>query len=161
MTIYSRKCTPFPVWNQSIIPCLVLTVASWPAYRFLRKHVRWSGIFHLFQCVVIFQFVVIHTVKGFNIVKEEEVDIFLELLLFRYDPRNVGNLISGSAASLKPSLYIWKFSIHILLKSSLKDFEHILGRMWNEHNCPLVWTFFGIALIWDWNENWSFFFNLN
>ena len=70
-----------------------------------------------------------HTVKGFSIVKEEEVDVFLELPCFPHDPSNVGNLISGSSASLKPSLYIWKFSIHILLKPSLKDFEHILASM--------------------------------
>ena len=75
------------------------------------------------------QFVVMYTVKGFSIVNEEEVDVFLELPCFLHDPRNVGNLISGSSASLKPSLYIWRFSIHILLKSSLKDFEHNLGSM--------------------------------
>ena len=75
------------------------------------------------------QFVVMYTVKGFSIVNEEEVDVFLELPCFLHHPRNVGNLISGSSASLKPSLYIWRFSIHILLKSSLKDFEHNLGSM--------------------------------
>ena len=75
------------------------------------------------------QFVVMHTVKGFSIVNEEEVDVFLELPCFLHDPRNVGNLNSGSSASLKPSLYIWKFSFHILPKSSLKDFEHNLGSM--------------------------------
>ena len=58
----------------------------------------------------------------------------------------VGNMIS---ASLKPSLYTWKFSVHILLKPSLKDFEHNLASMWNECNCVVVWTFFGIALLWD------------
>ena len=56
----------------------------------------------------------------------------------------------------KSSLYIWKFSVHILLKPSLKDFEYYLASMWNEHSCAVVWTFFGIALLWDWNENWSF-----
>ena len=66
--------------------------------------------------------VVIHTVKGFSLVTE--VDIFLEFLCFLYDPANVGNLISGSSAFSKVSLYIWKFSVHILLKSSLKDFQH-------------------------------------
>ena len=65
---------------------------------------------------------------------------------------HVGNLISGSSASSKPSLYIWKFSVHVWLKPSLKDFERYFGSMWNERNCTVVWTFFGIALLWDWNE---------
>ena len=69
----------------------------------------------------------IHTVKGFSIVNEAEVDVFLEFFHFFCDPMDVGTLISGSSASLKPSLYIWKFSIHVLLKPSLKDFEPNLG----------------------------------
>ena len=101
------------------------------------------------------QFVVIHTVKVFSIVNEAEVDAFLEFLCFFYDPLNIGNFISGSPASSKPSLYIWKFSVHVLLKPSLKDFEHYLASMWNKCSCMVVWTFFGIALLWDWDENWS------
>ena len=73
------------------------------------------------------QFVVIHTVKGFGIVNKAEVDIFLELSCFFYDTANVGNLVSGSSAFLKSSLYIWKSSVHVLLKPSLKDFEHYLA----------------------------------
>ena len=102
------------------------------------------------------QFVVIHAVKGFSIVNEAEVDVFLELPCFLHDPENVGNLISGSSTSSKPSLYIWKFSVHVVLKPSLKDFEHYFDSMWNEHNCMVVWTFLGIVLLWDWNENWHF-----
>ena len=68
----------------------------------------------------------IHTVKGFNIVNEAEVDAFLEFSCFFYDPVDVGNLISGSSAFSKSSLYIWKLLVHILLKPSLKDFEHDL-----------------------------------
>ena len=75
------------------------------------------------------QFVVIHTVKGFTIVNEAEVDVFLEFSCFFYDPVAVGNLISGSSAFLKFSLYTWKFLVHILLKPSLKDFEHYLANM--------------------------------
>ena len=67
---------------------------------------------------------------------------------------DVGNLISGSSTFSKFSLYIWKFSVHTLLKPSLKDFERYLASMWNECNCTVVWTFFGIASLWDWNENW-------
>ena len=55
-----------------------------------------------------------------------------------------------------PLRMIWKFSVHVLLKSSLKDFEHNLTSMWNEYNCTVVWTFFGSAFLWDWNENWPF-----
>ena len=75
------------------------------------------------------QFAVIHTVKGFSIVNELEVDVFLELPCFFYDPADVGNLISGSFVFSKSSLYIWKISVHILLKPSLKDFEHDLASM--------------------------------
>ena len=102
------------------------------------------------------QFAVIHTVKGFNIVNEAELDVFLEFSCFFYDPVDVGDLISGSSAFLKPRLYIWKFSVHILLKPSLKDFEHNLTSMRNEHNCLVVWIFFGVVLLWDWNQNWRF-----
>ena len=70
------------------------------------------------------KFIVIHTVKGFGIVNEAEVDVFLELSCFFYDPRDVGNLISGSSAFSKSSLNIWKFSVHLLLKPHLEDFEH-------------------------------------
>ena len=70
------------------------------------------------------QFVVIPATKGFSIVNDAEIDVFLELPCFLHDPINVGNLISDSSASLKPSLCIWKFLVHVLLKPSLKDFEH-------------------------------------
>ena len=65
---------------------------------------------------------------------------------------NVGNLICGSPAFSKSNLYIWKFSVHLLLKPSLKDFEHYLASIWNEHSCMVVWIFFDIAFLWDWNE---------
>ena len=68
-----------------------------------------------------------HTVKGFSVVNETEVDGVWELPCFLRDPKNVGNLISGSSAFSKPSLSIWKFSFHILLKPGLKDFELLLN----------------------------------
>ena len=108
---------------------------------------------HLFQNFP--QFIVIHTVKGFSIVNETE-DIFLELSCFFYNPMAVCNLISASPAFSKSSLYIWNFSVYVLLKPSLKDFEHYLAGMWNEPSCMVVWTSFGIGLPWGWNENWSF-----
>ena len=78
---------------------------------------------HLFQNFP--QFVMIHTVKGFSVVNE--ADVFLEFSCFFYDPADVGNLISGSSAFAKSSLYMWKFSVHVLLKPSLKNFEHYLA----------------------------------
>ena len=66
----------------------------------------------------------IHTVKGFSVVNEAEVYIFLEFPCFLYGPTDIGNVISGSFAFSKPSLYIWKCLVHVLLKPSLKDFEH-------------------------------------
>ena len=70
------------------------------------------------------QFIVIHTVKGFGIVNKAEVNIFLELSCFFDDPTDVGNLISGSSAFSKSRLSTWKFSVHVLLKPSLDNFEH-------------------------------------
>ena len=86
----------------------------------------------------IFQFVVIYTVKGFSLVNEAEVDIFLKFPCFVYNPLNVGNLISSSSAYSKPRLYTRNFSVHILLKPSLKDFEHKLASMCDESNCTVV-----------------------
>ena len=79
---------------------------------------------HLFQNFP--QFVVVHKFKGLSIVNEAEIDDFLEFPCFFYDPTDVDNLISGSSPFSKPSLYIWKLSVHIVLKPSLKDFEHYL-----------------------------------
>ena len=73
--------------------------------------------------------VVIHTVKGFGVVNKAEVDVFLELSCFFYDPTYVGNLISGSSAISKTSLNIWKFLVHVLLKPSLENFEHYFAGM--------------------------------
>ena len=75
------------------------------------------------------QFVVIHTVKGFGIVNKAEIDVFLELSGFLDDSTNVGNLLSGLSAFSKSSLNIWKFSVHVLLKLSLENFEHYFASM--------------------------------
>ena len=91
------------------------------------------------------QFVVIHTVKAVSVVYEAEVCVFLELSCFFDDSADVGNLLSGSSAFSKSSLNIWKFTVHILLKPSLENFEHYFDSMWNECNCAIVWTFFRIA----------------
>ena len=86
-----------------------------------------------------------HTVKGFGIVKKVEIDVFLELSCFFNDPADVGNLTSGSSAFYKTSLNIWKFTVHVLLKPGLENFEHYFTSMWDEWNCVVVWAFFGIA----------------
>ena len=139
----------YPVWNRSIVPCSVLTIASWPMYRFLRRRVRWSGIPISLR---MFQFVVIHTDKNLSVVNEAEV--FLKFSCFFYDPTDVGNSISGSSAL--SSLNIWKLLVRVLLKPGLENFEHYFDSVWNECSYAVVWTFFGIALLWDWNENWPF-----
>ena len=85
-------------------------------------------------------FVVIYIVKGFSIVNEEEVDVFLEFSCFSYDPTDVSNLIFDSSASSKSSVNLWKFMVHLLLKPSLGTFEHYFASMWDECNCVVVWT---------------------
>ena len=139
--------TPFPIWNQSVVPCPALTVASWPAYRFLRRQVRWSGIPTSWR---IFQFVVIHTVKGFGLVNK--ADAFLELSCFLDNPTDVGNLISGSSAFSKSNLNIWKFTVHVLLKPGLENFEHYFASVWDECNHAIVcflWRCLSLGLEWN------------
>ena len=102
------------------------------------------------------QFIVILTGKVFGVVNKAEVDVFLELSCFFDDPTDVGNLISGSSAFSKSSLNIWKFTVHVLLKPCLENFEHYFASAWDECNCAVVWAFFGIVFLWDWNENWPF-----
>ena len=142
-------CTPFPVLNQSIVSHPVLTHKQ--VSQETGKVVGYSRLFRNFL-----QFIVIHIVKGFGLVNKAEVEVFLELSCFFHDPADVGNLISGSFAFSESSLNIWKFMVHILLKPGLENFEHHFTSMWDECNCAVVWAFFGIAFLWDWNENWSF-----
>ena len=155
--------TPFPIWNQSVIPCPVLTVASWPAYRFLRRQVRWSGIpisFRIFS-------VCGDPHKGFGIVNKAEVDFFWNSLTLLMIVTQVKNFICPfSAQTIEPlvfsimqemlpiwtlvplpfpsSLNIWKFTINVPLKPGLENFEHYFVSMWDECNCVVVWAFFGI-----------------
>ena len=97
-------CTPFPILNQSVVPCQIPTFVSWPAYMFLRRQVMRSYTPILLR---IFQFVVIHTV--FRVVNETEVDVFLEFLCYFDDPADAGNLISGSSAFSKSSMNFCNF----------------------------------------------------
>ena len=90
-----------------------------------------------------------HTVEGFSIVIEAEVDVFLEFSFIFCDPVDVGNLISGSSAFSKSSLIIWKFTIHMLLMPRLENFRHYFASVWDECNCVVVWIYFSIAILWD------------
>ena len=112
---------------------------------------------YLFQNFL--QFIMTHKVKDFSIVNEAELDVFLEFPCFFYDPLDFDDLISGSSAFTKSSLYIWKFLVHILLKPSLENFEHDLASMWSEYKCEIHWTFFSVALRWNCNENCPYFGN--
>ena len=98
----------------------------------------------------------IHTVKGFGIVNKAEIDVFLELSCFFHDQADVGNLISVSSSFSKTSLNIRKFMVHLLLKPCLENFEHYFTSVCDEYNCAVVWVFFGIAFLRDWNEKWPF-----
>ena len=84
---------------------------------------------------------------------KQKVDVFLEFPCFLYDPANVANLICGSSAFSKASFYVWKLLVPVLLKLSLNNSEHNFTSMLNELNSLVVQTFFGTALLWDWNEN--------
>ena len=151
MTVYSlevnlpqfRSSLLFHVWlNGCFLACIQI-------FQEASKVVWYSHLLKTFL-----QFVVIHTVKCFII--DNEADDFLELSCFFYNPMDVGNLISGSSVFSKSSLNIWKFSVHVLLKPSLENFEHYFASVWDACSCTVVWTFFGIAFLWDWNENWHF-----
>ena len=146
-------CAPFPIWNQSIVPCLLPTVASWPAYRFLRRQINWSGIpiswriFHSLLWSRQSEVLVWSTNRNRCLSGTH--------LPFQWS-MHVGNLISGSSAISKSSLNIWKFTAHTLLKPGLENFDHYFASVWDECNCAVVWTFFDIAFLWDWNEAWPY-----
>ena len=95
----------------------------------------------------------IHAVKGFGVVNETKIDVFLEFPSFRYDPPNVSNLISGSSSFSKPRLIISKFLVHMMLKPSMQDFKHDLTTMGDECNCPVVIISFGTILLGNWDED--------
>ena len=139
--------TTFPIWNQAVVPCPVLTVASWPAYRFLKRQVRWSGMPISFR---IFQFIVIYTVKGFGIINKAEIDVFLELscqwMLATWSMVPLPFLTPPWTSWISQFMYWWSLAWRILNITS----------MWDECTCVVVWAFFGITFLRDWNENWHF-----
>ena len=136
-------------WSFSSSNCCFLTCIQ--ISQEVGQVVWYSHLFKNFP-----QFVVIHVVKGFGVVNEAKVYVFLELSWFFNDPTGVGNLNSSSSAFSKSSLNIWKFTVHVLLKPGLENFENYFASMWDECNCAVIWAFFGIAFLWDWNENWPF-----
>ena len=154
MTIYSLMysfsylepvCCSMSSSNCCFLTCIQVSLEAGPV-------VWYSHLLKNFP-----QFIVIHTVKGFGIVNKAEIDVFLELSCFFHDPAvHVGNLISGSSAFSKSSLNIWKFMVQVLLKPDLENFDHYFASVWDKYNCAVVWAFFGIAFLWDWNENWYF-----
>ena len=94
--------------------------------------------------------------KWVSSLHKAEMYVFVELSCVFHDPADVGNLISGSSAFSKTSLNIWEFMVNILLKPGLENFEHYFASMWDDCNCAVVWAFFGIAFLRDWNESWPF-----
>ena len=96
------------------------------------------------------------TVSWLSLLGQPWENTFSGTLLLFHDPVDVGNLISGSSAFSKISLNITKFTVHILLKPGLENFEHYFASVWDECNCAVVWAFFGIGFLWNWNENWPF-----
>ena len=113
-------CTPFLIWNQSVVPCPILLL---PDLHTSFSRGRSGGL--VFPTLSEFSTVYFnHTVKGFGIVNKAEIDVFLELSCFFDDAADVGNLISGSSAFSKTNLNVWNFTVHILLKPSLENFKH-------------------------------------
>ena len=131
----------FLIWNQSVVPCQVQPVAFWPAYRFLRRQVRW------FDIPIFWEFSTVYCdlySQSFGIVNKTAVDVFLEFSCFFDDPMDGGNLTSGSSAFSKSSLNIWKFTVHVLLKPGLENFEHYFDSLWDECN----WHCLSLGLEW-------------
>ena len=136
-------------WSMSSSNCCFLTCIQ--ISQEVGQVVWYSHLFENFP-----QFVVIHTVKGFVIVNKAEMDVFLECSCFFDDAVDAGNLVSGSSAFSKTSLNIWKFMADTLLQPGLENVEHHFTSMWDECSCVVVGAFFGIAFLWDWDENWPF-----
>ena len=137
MTIYSLVILLSQFWPSPLFHVCFLIVVSWPAYRFLRRQVR---------CLVLpsSQFVVIHILKGFSLVNEAEVDIFLELPCFLHEPRNVGNLISvplsfwNPACTFQSSLFVYCWSLSWRILTIILLTCEMSAIVWQfEHQCPL------------------------
>ena len=146
-------CTPFSILNQSFLSYRVLTVVSWPTYRFLRRQVRWSGIPISLRafCSLLWS----TQSRLWHSQWNRGRCFFLEFPSLLYHSAN-GDLISGSSSFSKPSLDIWMFFVCIMLKSRLQDFKHNLTSMGDGSNCLMVSTFFSTTLLENWDEDWPF-----
>ena len=129
----------FPIWNQSVVPCPVLTVASWFAYRFFKRQIRWSGVPISLR---ISSVCMIQTVKGFGISRSRCFSKNLPFLMIQW-------MLAIWSPVLLP--FLRKFTVHVLLKHGLENFEHYLASMWDECSCVVIWhssvlPFIGIGL---------------
>ena len=144
MTLFNLDELLSHYWPSPLFPvyfCFFLTCIQ--VSQEMDKVVWYFNLFNSFS-----QFVVIYTVKAFSIVKETEVDFFLEFPWFSYEPTYVANLISSSSALSKPSSYILKFSVHVLLEPSLKDFEHNGKWVQLYHSLKILWHCPSLELEW-------------
>ena len=141
----------FPYLQSVCCSMSSLTDASWPAYRFLKRQIRWSGIPISFRIF----FSLLWSTQSKALEESIKQKYMFFPLLFQW-PSGYWQFVSGSSAFSKSSLNIWKFTVHILLKSGLENVEHYFTSVWDECNCAVVWTFFGIAFLRDWDENWFF-----
>ena len=139
--------------KRKTVLCTVLTVTSWPAYRFLRRQVTWSGIpisWRIFHSLLW-----PHSQRLWHCQESRNRCFSGTLLLFQW-PNGCWHLDLWFLCLSKSSLNIWKFTVHVLSKPGLENFEYYFISMWDECNCAVVWALFCIALLWDWNENWPF-----
>ena len=143
--------TPFPIWNQSVALCPVLTVASWPAYRFLRRQVRWSGIpssfriFHSLSCSTQSK-VLAYSVK-------QKSMFFCNSLAFSMIQRMLAIWSLVPLPFLNPAWTSGSSRFTYCWSLASENFEHYFISVWDECNCAVVLAFFGMVFLRDWNEN--------
>ena len=156
MTVYSLDILLSQFGTSLFFPCLVLIIASWPAYRFLRRQVRWSGIPIYLR---IFHSLLWSTQSKAlaKSIKQKQMFFWNSIAFLMIQQMLAIWILVPPGWMFKSSLNIWKFMVHVLLKPSLDNFEQYFAGMWDECICVVVWTFFGIAFLWDWDENWPFF----
>ena len=149
--VHSDSC-PLSQWCHPAISFSVIPFSSCPSPSQHQSLFQWVNSSHEVAKILEFQnfpqFLVIHTVKGFDIVNKAEIDVFLELPCFFDDSVNVGNLISGSSSFSKTILNIWKLPVHGIAEAWLGEFWALLYCVLDEWNCVVVWAFFGIAFLW-------------
>ena len=148
MTIYSLDTLLSQFWTSLLFPVwfLLLLLTCIQFSQEIHKVVWYSHLSKIFHSLL-------WSTQSKALANKAEVDVFLEFPCFFNDRMDVGNLISSSSAFSKYSLNIWKFSVHVLLKSGFENFQYYFASVWNVCNCVVIWTFFGIAFLWDWNEN--------